>query len=215
VQSRRRLGAIRRLTTPSLTPKPSRHLPRSSPSLEDRSQAVSYGWETIEGTLMAKARFHGHRVLLFINNPTSSGFIDPTGMGGSYDVMTAPDTSSYSVPVNAVSVEDGDIAVVYRADYTAVRRDPGRIVAVARITSSPWRSRWDTEVNWGLLRLPPEAWISSADMHSSGLWTNKVPLSGNPQASSPVQLGADQWKWIAQQLPDAAVDWLASHARAG
>lgn len=163
-----------------------------------------------------KADVHGHRVLMFFNNPQvndpSYGWVDPTGFSPSYDILTDPDPSSYSVRVNAKSVDDGDIAVVYRVDAHATNRDPGKIVAIARITSGPWFSRDGYAfVNWTVRCLPPERWIDSGEMKSSGLWTNRVPLSRNKQASSPVQLDEEQWGWLAPRLPASALAWLEEH----
>lgn len=163
-----------------------------------------------------KADVNGHRVLLFGNNPhvtdPNFGWVDPTGLSPAYDILSDPDPRNYSVRVTARSVEDGDVAVVYRVDANATNRDPGRIVAIARITSSPWFSRdGDAFVNWTLLRLPPEHWISSQDMKTSGLWMNRVPLSRNKQASFPVHLDQDQWDWLAQRLPATALTWLEDH----
>lgn len=168
-----------------------------------------------EDTRVAKALISGHRVLLFISNPQVPGpYPDPTGFGPAYDVLTAPEPTGYSVPSNAKSVEDGDVAVIYRVDAGAQMRDPGQIVAIARITSSPWYTRHGyTDVNWQLQLLPPKAWIKSADMKKSGLWTNKVPLSMNKQALSPVQLDTQQWSWLARRLPPTAVGWLEAHTR--
>lgn len=155
----------------------------------------------------------GHRALLFLNNPHAKGYPDPTGIGGGYDILTAPDPTNYSVPVNRKSVNDGDVAVVYRVDPAAVKRDPGKIVAVARVTSSPWFNRWEeARINWVVLLLPPEAWISSVDMKASGLWTRRVPFSANKQASSPVGLNRKQWNWLVDHLPGAALTWLEQHA---
>ena len=114
----------------------------------------------------------------------------------------------------AKSVEDGDVAVIYRVDAHATKRDPGHFVAVAQITSSPWRDRWgQTFINWGVQILPPEAWISSADTKASGLWVNKVPLTQQILAPSPVHLDVDQWQWLCSRLPTGAVQWLEEHAK--
>lgn len=163
---------------------------------------------------MPRADVFGHRALLFINNPHASTFVDPTGMGKHYDIVTDPAPTGYSVPVNAVSVGDGDVGVVYRVDGGAHHRDPGKIVAVARITTSPWRNRWgEAGVNWEVMLLPPEEWVTSQEMKASGLWMNRVPLTQQNQASSPVQLDLQQWQWLTAQLPTAAVDWLETHAK--
>lgn len=155
---------------------------------------------------------HGRRAHLFVNNPHAGDYPDPTGMGKSYDVLTAPNTSSYSVPVNRLAIDDGDVAVIYRVSGNAVKRVPGAIVAIAGITSSPWRDRdGNSGVNWELQPLPVESWIHSADMLSSGLWHNHVPLTTQTQTSSPVELNARQWAWIIQRMPGAAVDWLDNH----
>lgn len=162
---------------------------------------------------MARAAVFGHRALLFINNPHASTFPDPTDLGPHYDILTDPVPVTYSVPVNAVSVGDGDVAVVYRVDGNAHRRDPGKIVAMARITSSPWHNRFgEAGVNWEIRVLPPEAWITSVQMKASGLWTNRVPLTQQTQASSPVRLDEQQWQWLSKNLPEAAVEWLEEHA---
>lgn len=157
---------------------------------------------------------HGRRALLFVNNPFSRDFTDPTEMGIGYDVLTALDPTNYAVPVSRKAVADGDVAVVYRVDAGAQRRDPGRVVAIACITSSPWitRSGW-ASVNWQLQILPPESWISSKDMKKSGFWTNRVPLSTNTRATSPVELDADQWGWISSRLPETALCRLTKHAQ--
>lgn len=98
-----------------------------------------------------KAAVHGHRVLLFGNNPQVTdptfGWVDPTGLSPAYDILTDPDPRSSSVRVTARSVEDGDVAVVYRVGANATNRDPGQIVAIARITSGPWFSR-DGDAFW-------------------------------------------------------------------
>jgi hypothetical protein len=134
-------------------------------------------------------------------------------MGLGYDILTAPHRHDYSVPVNRRAVGDGDVAVVYRVEAGAPHRDPGRIVAVARINSSSWQRRdGHTAVSWHVRTLPLEAWISSVDMKASGLWTNRVPFTSQAQASSPVELGVDQWSWIADRLPAAARTWLEEHA---
>lgn len=157
---------------------------------------------------------HGRRAHLFVNNPHAGGYSDPTKMANGYDVLTAPDTSDYSVQANRSSIDDGDVAVVYRVLANAVKRDPGAIVAIARIKSSPWCDRNGyANVNWELQALPVESWIPSADMHTSGLWQNHVPLTTQTQTSSPVLLDAQQWTWIIQRLPGAAVDWLDKHAQ--
>ncbi len=162
---------------------------------------------------MTKADVFGHQAWLFINNPHASTFVDPTDQGPHYDILTDPVPATYSVPRNAVSIGDGDVAVVYRVDANAYRRDPGRIVATARITSSPWHNRFgEAGVNWEVRLLPPEAWISSDQMKASGLWTNRVPLTQQTQASSPVHLDEQQWHWLTSHLPLAAVEWLEQHA---
>jgi hypothetical protein len=172
--------------------------------------------------LLGDTLAHGHnagpngvRALLFINNPhsTSGDYPDPVGFGPAYDILTAPDPTGYSVPYNRKSVEDGDITMIYRVDAGAVMRNPGHVVAVARITSSPWFSRNDYAlVNWQVRLLPPELWISSQAMQASGHWQRRSPFTGNKQASSPVELDSAQWPWMAAQLPDAAVAWLTDHA---
>ena len=163
---------------------------------------------------MPAANWFEHQVLQFINNPHAKGeYPDPTGMGKSWDILTAPDPTGYSVPVNTVSVGDGDVAVIYRTDAGADHRDPGKIVAIARITSSPWFSRWGyAQVSWELQLLPPECWIGSTDMKNSGLWDHKVPFTqGNP-APSPVHLTEEQWAWLQERFPTSAVEWLKQHA---
>jgi len=135
-------------------------------------------------------------------------------MGAAYDVLTAPDPSAYSVPMNRKSVGDGNVAVIYRVDVGAYRRDPGQIVAIARVTSSPWFHRNGfAEVNWDVQLLPPESWISSADMQGSGFWVNRVPFSSNTQVSSPVELNQSQWGWITSRLPAEALKLLEAHAK--
>ena len=90
----------------------------------------------------------------------------------------------------------------------------GGIVAVARVTSSPWFDRNGYgQVNWKLQLLPPELWILSADMKSSGHWQGKVPFTTNKQATSPVELDTRQWNWIAGRLPKPALKWLSDHAK--
>jgi hypothetical protein len=97
---------------------------------------------------------------LFVNNPhltaTNGGRITPDGIA--YDVLTDPTPTSYSVWINARSVDGGDVALVSHVDAGATRRDSGAIVAVARISSSPWFNRnGNAFVNWTLPILPPEA----------------------------------------------------------
>lgn len=167
---------------------------------------------------MAKAELNGCRVLLFVNNPhltaTNGGWITPDGMA--YDVLTDPAPTSYSVRVNARSVEDGDVALVYRVGAHATRRDPGAIVAVAQISSSPWFNRHgDAFVNWTLYLLPPESWIHSREMKSSGLWVNRSPLHDSQRASFPVELHDDQWAWVANRLPAHTREWLAEWTAGG
>jgi hypothetical protein len=166
---------------------------------------------------MAQGHFagpHGSRALLFISNPHAAGYLDPTGFGPGYDVLTAPEPDGYSVPYNRKSVSDGDVALVYRVDGGAKLRDPGQIVAVACVTSSPWFDRNGyAQVNWKLQLLPPELWISSVDMKASGHWQGRVPFTTNKQATSPVELDASQWNWIERQLPKPALKWLSDHAK--
>jgi hypothetical protein len=75
--------------------------------------------------------------------------------------------------------------VIYRVDRGGVNRDPGRIVGVARITSSPWSSYRAayTGVNWEFQPLPLEDHIPSVEMKQSGLWKRKVPFSSKSQAA--------------------------------
>lgn len=162
---------------------------------------------------MPNAELHGHGVWLFINNPHSSAFPDPLGFGASYDILTDTNPVSYSVPINSVSIGDGDVAFVYRVSAGAVKRDPGAVVAVARVRSSPWFTRWGyCEVNWELQPLPPEMWLASADMQASGLWQNRVPFTGQNLASSPVRVTREQWEWLSVRLPATALAWLEDHA---
>lgn len=168
---------------------------------------------TSDGT-GALRRTHGSRALLFVSNPHVKGYSDPTGFAAGYDVLTAPEPDGYSVPYNRKSVGDGDVAVVYRVDAEATLRDPGKIVAVARVTSSPWFDRHGyASVNWKLQLLPPESWISSADMRSSGHWQGRMPFTTNKQGTSPVELDVDQWGWLSARLPVAALQWLTDHAK--
>lgn len=156
---------------------------------------------------------YGRRAHLFVNNPHAGDYPDPTKMGKSYDILTAPEPNGYSVPVNRHSIGDGDVAVVYRVLENAVKRVPGAIVAIAGISSSRWENRYGyAGVNWKLQVLPVERWIHSAEMISSGLWTNHVPFTTQTQTSSPVELNTQQWAWITQRLPGAALDWLDKHA---
>lgn len=153
----------------------------------------------------------GVRVHLFINNPPLSVYPGSTPAGG-YDVLT-DDDGNYSVPYNRVSIGSGDVAVVYRAEPHATKRDPGYIVGVARITSSPWELAPDQfRVDWTLRLLPRKAWISSGDMKASGLWSRKVPFSPNEQVANPVEQDAPRWGWLSARLPGSTVAWLDKHA---
>lgn len=158
---------------------------------------------------------NARRVHLFINNPHADGYADPTGMDIGYDVLTdkSAEATCYSVPVNRRSIGDGDVAVVYRVGGGAKRRDPGAIVAYALITSSPWKTRTgNAQVNWRVQPLPLEAWIHSSDMIKSGHWAGHTPFTQQTQASSPVELDPDQWGWIFERLPEAALQAMTDHA---
>ena len=155
-----------------------------------------------------KARMYdGGRVLLFVNNPHDHTY------GWDYDILTANDTDSYSVSTGRVNIEDGDAGIVYRVGANAHWRDPGAIVAVSRITSSPWYGQSNYAfVNWELKRLAPEAWITSDEMKKSGLWANRQPLSRNT-ASGPSGVYVDQWDWLAPRLGQDVVDWMSRYPR--
>ncbi|WP_278314953.1 hypothetical protein [Lolliginicoccus levis] len=152
----------------------------------------------------------GNGVWMFVNNPhVTTGWPDPHGISDSYDIVTAPDTESYSVGRGIKLIGPGDIGLVYRADRGAQMRKKGKIVAVARITSTPQEaSDGNTYVEWELCRLPPEAWIDEQQMLASGNWTYDVrPFGGSHQAPAS-RVRPDQWEWLKRTLPSAVVDWL-------
>ena len=155
---------------------------------------------------------YGVRAHLFINNPLASEYPSGTTTSG-YDVLT-DDDGNYSVPYNRRHIYDGDVAVVYRVERNATLREPGNIVAVARITSSPWMlTANEARVNWTLRKLQRRAWISSADMRSSGLWDHKVPFSSNGQVANPVEQDVQRWHWLRKRLPKATLTWLDAYAK--
>ncbi|NKR65314.1 hypothetical protein GS491_26450 [Rhodococcus hoagii] len=182
---------------------------------------------------MSGADFHGGQVWLFLNNPhaVSNGgkWGNDTGQLPAYDVLTASNIDSYSVQANATSIGAGDLGVVYRVDgahavarragdaaasgASAARpsRHIGGIVALAYVTSSPWRGGdGGAYVNWDLIRLAPEYWISSREMADSGLWTNKTPFGTNHQATTPVRQTRDQWQWLQSTFTQRGLPDIAS-----
>ncbi len=155
---------------------------------------------------------YGVRAHLFINNPLASKYPSGTTTSG-YDVLT-DDDGNYSVPYTRRHIYDGDVAVVYRVEPNATLREPGNIVAVARITSSPWMmTADDARVYWTLRKLQRRAWISSADMRSSKLWDDKVPFSSNGQVANPVEQDLQRWHWLSSRLPKATLTWLDAYAK--
>lgn len=63
-------------------------------------------------------------------------------------------------------------------------------------------------MNWKLQVLPLESWIDSADVHPSGPWKDRAPLTDQRLASSPVEPDVQQWSWIAESPPDAGLEKL-------
>ena len=163
----------------------------------------------------AAAGPHGARVHLFLSNPHVANYPVADGQLPGYDVLTEDDPTGYSVPYNRVNIADGDIGLVYRVfEPRTSHRRPGKIVAVARIRSTPFEPAggW-AAVNWDLRALAPEFWITDVDMEASGLWrVGKFPFLDGTRISQPVGQTAAQWNFVAAKLPASIQDWLDKHA---